>query len=481
MIIPYLHMRLITRNGNWILSLPVSKGNIVVLNYLLNIVNHLVGLISIWAIYLILVQIGPVDSDGKYGMAFVWKTFATYGKSLPEQMWDPYLVMVLLLFANWIHYFGIFISRYPIRWDWGSKWNRRLTGILLLGSIFYWLFKDYVTTAWVLFGLVSVFFFSGALLSCVDALGVSRRQAKTWFSISLILITAEMGLLFGIAKKTLSTEDPHRIVAGIKFLGPFSGRVSEASLSSILALDLEPSEVVEMGTLYKDRFAAGALVKQDPMRELRFQSTIEKKTSRKSIETSVDLFDPAFLSYQDVESFYARLASIPGGAEGGFTGIRLFSAKIGTRDLIQMINSKASSDLAKQYALVKLQIYRDPAAIPELVKNVVNLPDQLKEIALRTLSLHLGRKLGWDDYIRIKSGQKNLGQFYKPNCNELKLSKLNDAESMSPVDLNVCLRDKAASGDPSISNKLFFVGWVTKPFNKFDSWMIRKIFAIKEE
>jgi hypothetical protein len=482
MIVPYLQMRLITRNGNWILSLPISKKNIVVLNYLLNFVNNLAGIISVWAIYLLLIQIGPVDSEGKYGMPSVWKTFATFGKSIPEQMWDPYVVMFLLLFANWIHYLGIFVSRYPIRWEWSSKWNRRLIGILLLGCIFYWLFRDYVITAWALFGLVSLFFFSIAQLSCMEALGVSRRQTKTWLLISLILITAEMGLLFVIAKKALSTQDPRRIVSGIKFLGPFSGRVSESNLSSVLALDLEPSEIVEIGTIYKDRYAAGALVKQDPIRELRFQSTIEKKTSRKSIEASADLFDPSFLSYQDVESFYARLASIPGGAEGGFTGIHFFSAKIGTRDLVRMINSKASSDLAKQYALVKLQIYRDPAVIPDLVKNVVNLPDQLKEIALRTLSLYLGRKLGWDDYIRIKGGQKNLGQFYKPNCSELKLSKFSDAENMSSVDLNVCLRDKAVvNGEPSVSNKLFFVGWVTKPFDKFNSWMIRKIFAIKEE
>jgi hypothetical protein len=155
--------------------------------------------------------------------------------------------------------------------------------------------------------------------------------------------------------------------------------------------------------------------------------------------------------------------------------IQFYSIKLTKNEMIELLRDE--DQYVSRYALYRCGYDRYPELIPVIEKRLNNFSYYNRLVAINSLSLLLGKKLGMDEWINFKNGksfQKD-GTFFKPDCEKIKNNNFDTFKNLDFPYLAVCLRAMVNREDLNLLQSIESNTWDNFPLNSREENVVRKV------
>ena len=415
-----LTFRLVPKNLDWILALPISKRNVLALHYMTSMFASVVIFFASLFVLVVLVAIksdlhlGDVNHVGK--VAHV----AAPTQLLRDQL-EPILAgidiygwMTALLMLSFFHALSMSISRpattkrfYLNLWNAANpvlRWFVRTSWVVLIAVAA--VFREYFLSPFGIFVVATLLFLFLTTVNTSNALGLGRRQRSRWIVVAAGVAAVQIVFLFSHAMRGVRSDSFDRRVASVMFLGPLSGGMAKADLAHLLEAGISSERIEELGELYRNRFWHKQKIKANADYDLSFQRAIESKKAFQDVVSTLRLFDPAELRSADVYALYVKLQPLINDCRCEFAGYDLLSAKLNASDVHALLVSHL--DAAIQFGMLWARYHDlpgDTALVGVIEKDFASYNDRLKMSALLTLSVLRGNHVTFNDWLLKRAGR----------------------------------------------------------------------------
>lgn len=482
---------LVPKNLDWLMSLPISKRNLLVLHYATGVFASVMAII---ATVFALIVLTLIKTDSQVSL----DRFVSHAPALvSEAKIAPYMSgvdiygwMTALLMISFYHALSMSISR-PVTtkrlyWNlWNHvnpilRWCVRVGWLALIAAAA--LARDYALAPFGIFVVTTVVFLFLTTFNTTYALGVSHAQRRRWMAASAGVAGVQLVFLFAHATIGVKSGSFDRRVASVMFLGPLSGGISKSDLVRLLEADIGADRVEELGEHYKKSFAGGKRIRMSLDEDVSFLRALATKRDYAAAMNTINLFDPSDLGYAELSALFGKLQPLLAECRCDFQGHDLLGARIHWSDALKFLSSR--SDLAVQYGLLWAR-YRgkafDSQFVPAIARGMASYSDKSKLLALRTLSVLRGRRVTFNDWMREGKGMtmndgRSVSSFFDVNCKSWVPKSVSELGAEDVPFLNYCIRQRA---DLAHVAEIESLGWLEPPFDLRARSVIRKVLKVK--
>ena len=469
---------LIRKNLSWFMALPISKRGVLLLEYVIGMTGvflfALSACLTVALVYLIktgTVQLGP-DPFMCEELIEGFKKIKAQGH-MPVQIW-AFLVAAVTVFNSIMLHLSVVnaaqgtVSK-PLYVRDPKREKRTILGFVGICAASY-LFRDYILTGWAAFVIVTLAFCVLGTHGTVHTLGVFGREKNRWLTVAWIIACAELGGIYGVAWSSLKTGSPIIAAESIQFLGPWSGRARDEWAARLLTSDISKKEIAEVKKIYNREILDGG-VDGHPVKDLpvTLRDAVRSKTNLDALTALLGLYDPESLMVDDLHALFRRVAEISEGTVFHQGIYRLLDVRLTREEVFRFLESDDLSAVC--YGLLRPRYERDASYVPVILKNIGRYGERQKIMALETLSILYGRRIGIDDYAEFKRTGRLSGSFYTPSCKTRPAASLSDFLRSDEGWLNVCARVGTSAMTPKsrqiLRMELLEIrGWIDIPMDE---------------
>lgn len=483
---------LVPKNLDWLMSLPISKRNILVLHYGTSIFASVMVLLATVFVLIVLTLIKTDTHISHVSIGgFIHKAPALVPESkvgATMEGVDIYGWMLVLLMLSFYHALSMSISRpastkrlYWNLWNHSNvavRWAIRTGWIALIALAA--IFREYFLAPFGIFVVTTFVFLFLTTFNTTHALGISHGQRRRWMISSAVVASVQIAFLFAHAEIGMRASSFDRRVASVMFLGPLSGGISKVDLEHLLEADLSSERIQELGEHYKKTYSAGKKIRTSQVPSLKLVDLLAKKKSYGAVINTVNLFDPSDFVYADLVAIFSKLQPLMAECHCDFPGYELLAAKLHWSEAIKLLESR--DDLAVNFGLLWSR-YRgkpmDAALVPVVQRGLPNYSDKAKLAALKTLGVLHGRRFSFNDWISERTSVKGRAvssTVFDVSCSEWSPKPVTEITVEDAPALNYCIRQKA---DIAYVGEIEALGWIEPPFDLRARTVIRRIFKVK--
>ncbi len=488
-----LTFMLVPKNLDWILALPISKRNVLVLHYMTSVFASVV--IFIASLFVLLV-LAAIKRDVHMMDLHVSHVASAAPAQLLRDQLEPILAgidiygwMTGLLMISFFHALSMSISRpattkrfYLNLWNAANpvlRWSVRTgwVAFIALAAVF----REYFLSPFGIFVIATLLFLFLTTINTSNALGLGRRQRSRWMAVSAVVAAVQIVFLFSHAMRGVRSESFDRRVASVMFLGPFSGGMAKADLAHLLEAGINNERVEELGDLYRKRFWHRQKIKASADFDLSFQKAILSKKAFPDVVSTLRLFDPTDLKFDDVQAVFAKLQPLMNDCRCDFAGYDLLTAKLNPADALALLGTH--QEAAVQFVLLWARYHATPAdvaLVAGIEKGFGTYTDRAKLSALLTLSVLRGSHVTFNDWLTGRQGRAVSSWVGAPAARvDCGVWQPKPVAELTPADapaLNQCIRRRA---EPAYASEIEAAGWIEPPLDIKTRATIRKVFHVK--
>lgn len=504
---------LVPKNLDWILALPISKRNVLVLHYLTSLFASFVTILATIFVLLVLTLVKSGVHLGGEHLRSTPPSFVSHAPllSLVSDI-DIYGWMSALLMLSFFHALSMSISRpmmtkrlYLNLWNDSNPTVRWLVRTGWLGAIAAAaLLRECVLAPFGIFVMATFVFLLLTTFNTTYALGVPRSQRNRWLALSAGVALVQIVFLFTHAMRGVHSASFDRRVASVMFLGPLSGGIAKPDLIKLLEADLSQDRIEELGEHYKKNFSGGHRIRIQEDHDVSFERAIAQKKSFAALVSTLGLFDASELGFAEVSAFFDRAQPLAAECRCEFNGperaqsardnyyYELLSSRLHWSEVVKLLKSR--NDLAIRYGLLWARYHgkpNDSELVPLVEAELSRYPDRLKLEALATLSILGGERFTFDDWIRLKLGARGSGRVlssagrsnkFDVDCADWVVNKVvSDLAAEDVGALNYCIRNFSSRQkiDPTQVGEIEALGWLEPPFDQRARNVVRRVLRIK--
>jgi|GEM_PF-5469553 len=273
------------------------------------------------------------------------------------------------------------------------------------------------------------------LMFMSQTLSLYPRAKRRIFGVFGVFTLALLGAVFAQSQNEIRSGSPDKVIRSIAFLGGLAPEISSQRLTQVLNLVLDERELMQ---LLKDH--PDAVKGVNPIDWL-------KSISRPALLQVLEgRLDPKNLKTEDVHAILDHYAEINRDTSPSFLA-QLSQAPFEAKDVSSLIESEDSNTYALGLSICQRRLY--PECNPLIVTHLKKLSDArgdeswLIRASMITLSILRAKWLGYEGFMQIRSGQESglKSSFTPPDCSlfkdgiRAKYVSIADAGS-----LNYCLR-----------------------------------------
>lgn len=293
------------KNLSWIQVLPFSKRQILMLNYLVNIINLILYFLFCFALIVLALAVkdndpvvSPQNSQHALGINMSWISAAT-------------LTFVLAVIHSLCLSFYSLSARKRFAsnlWNHLNVRSRRVYSIGILITPFLLVyFKSFFLTGVIVDLLVLLVFVFLPSFAVASTLALSRTQKKSLVRKSLAFALSLFALVFCAA--IFGSQPNHSVqerISSILFLGPFTQGIRQEDAAALLETEVGGTDLVNLMQYYRNKFHDGKKVMISQDVSLHFTKTIQTKKTLADVVQAYNLFDYSDLGYDELKTILTK-------------------------------------------------------------------------------------------------------------------------------------------------------------------------------
>lgn len=433
----FLILPIVSGNLNWILSLPLSKNAIMLQVLLLNFANLLFCLFNI----AIIIGLHYLLSS----KAVEWPA----DKSLFSDIYDSSPGdLAFWIFVLCFGFTLLFPHRALLVVMSGKKTNAQ--NKVSWKYIAYILFSAFLLPVAFAYRFVNPMVFSAALIlifpaasmaNTMTVLGFSGKYRRLW--VGGVLALSLFGVIAVYAKAARRLHHPSSALIRYEassFLGALEGRTDyKGVLEDFLREDLPPAQLDSIISTY------GALTKRSLFfrREnwldqrsspLKFSELLKGKSSRAALRSISVLFDPRYVSKEDLYAYLREVRGFIGeGERDGIAGHFWVYVPLEPEEVLRLLESKNFDEVRVGLSYARFHPRREyfEAIVKLLPKEI---PEELIPAALQTLNTQSTLENSMREFAEISRGK------VKGSYTEFRCEGFDPETTKNAVELNFCIR-----------------------------------------
>lgn len=478
---------LVPKNLDWIMSLPISKRNVLVLHYMTSVFASVSNTV---ATFIVLIALALVKSDHQISLGKVASAAPAFVNESQVKAsvvgMDVYGWMTVLLMLSFFHALAMSISRpvttkrlYLNLWNHNVpaiRWGIRIGWLGVIG--FSAAMREYFLSPFGIFFVATLVFLFLTTFNTSHALGIFRNQRRRWMTASAAIAGVQIAFLFTHAMTGVRSSEFNRRVASVMFLGPFSGGIARPDLGKLLEADIHADRVQELGEHFKKKFTDGGKIGLALANDVSFRRAIATKKNYEAVSATLSLFDPSMLTFEDLKVLFDKLQVVLPECRCEFNPAELLQAKVHWSEVEGLL--KSNNEAAVSFALLWARYNGKPAdgeLVPAIERSLAKYSDTMKLSALKTLSVLEGHRYTFDHWVKSRgSANRSLSSKFDMKCSDWTPKTAAELSLDDAPALNFCIRKKA---EPAQITELESLGWIEPPFDARERAVVRKILRVK--
>ncbi len=477
---------LLPRNFSWLMGVPISKRQIILL---LGAVNFTLAIVGVLCHFLI---IGLVSYFINGDLAHLRITFAVWqnffhnvGHFAPFQGADPqaYAMLVSIVMFFGLVFFApitgnnrqqLSFKRLPTA-DW-IKANPLAVLRIVAIPLFMYITRSYFLSP---FGIFILWIFGLCVVvpaSWVSQIALTGRAAKTSYILFLIFAFLNIAVTYGLSRSAIRGNSEGKVKA-ILFLGQFAGHANQKELASLLETDMGVRTGNQLGNQYLVEFNEGEKLERGVEKVIDFEKLINSRKTIPAIQSAYELYDPETLTLNDLRTVFRAFKKL-GYQDDARAYFPFLEAEVSPAQMIGLFGSEDKMENA--YALLRARYDRDPAYTKPILGNLPRYSEKTLLVALDTLSILRSSRVTLEDWRMIRNGRSLAAVKEEANCAKLHVDSLSGLKPSDAGLFNICLRQKANKFDSDLISAIEHVGWFEIPLSAAGIWTANKVFHPQE-
>jgi hypothetical protein len=447
------------RNLPWLLHLPLSRFQVLGIHVEINTLIWMEVLVGLLLLLTLAAGLNPAQTDwSEIFLSFMQFTqeSETTQTALARVEIPPgfeialYLVGVLnfvyvLLFSvnrSGVQRQEIFWKRLKMSLE-GPHRARVALG-LILSLVALSILREFWTSSLGYFFIFSLFIVGYCTWNLCRELRLHRPFRRPAMALVFLLVCAQTSALGFWAWQVGQSSDTKLQVRVQEFIGPFAPhrRTSEQVLTSKLLSPRLPLDF-NFASKLKRTFSPGRLLPRSVAGHFDFPLAISAKSNVSELAGTLALFSRAELRSEDLDAFFKRWSELDPHAppQALRQAAKLLEIQVDATDLERRIEQSQFGPELK-FALLLGRYHRSSHLLEKIKRRLSQWPEETQTLALGTLSVLSGKRMGLRDLERgIRSPASRL-RFASVECTKSVDYSLWDR---SEVELNLCLRNSLRS------------------------------------